>query len=78
MSLLKLTAMAVTKFEGLFLNLKSMDISQEENHETRICVMNMSGMMARSASLSAFSWPASFENIRHGVKTITLRFATNF
>ena len=49
----------MTKLRGLFENPKAFDMPQEQRKETKVCTMNMTGMMANSASLSAVSWEAN-------------------
>lgn len=52
--------MAVTKLEALLLKPKSRVTICETPYDTRVCMTKMTGITARSASLSAFSWAASF------------------
>ena len=56
--------MATTKLRGRFENLKAFETKIEQINDTAICVTKMNGMIARSTSLSAVNWDASF------VKTI--------
>lgn len=50
-----LTPIAITKFRGLFENPKAFETSKEHRNDTRVCTMNIMGMIARSASLFVVS-----------------------
>lgn len=53
------TPMAVTKFEALLLKPNRRVTICDTPYDTRVWITKMTGITARSASLSAFSWAAS-------------------
>jgi len=57
--------MAVTKFAGLFLNPKPLEMATEIKYETVVCTTKITGITASSINLSAFNCLANF------VKTIS-------
>ena len=56
--------MAVTKLDARLLNRKAFDTPTETPYETMVWMTKMTGMMASSMSVSAFSWDASFVKTR--------------
>lgn len=54
--------MATTKFDWRFLKRNRREIKEAHRKETKVWITKMQGMMARSVSLSAVSWEASFVN----------------
>jgi hypothetical protein len=59
---LRLTAMAATKLDCRFLNRQHRETTAEQRYETEVWMMKMTGMMARSVSLSAVSCEANLVN----------------
>ena len=54
------TPIAVTKLAGRLARPKAFDTARETRYETRVWTTKITGMTARSTSVSAVSWDASF------------------
>ena len=61
-----LTAIAVTKLDRRFLNRKHFETTKAHRYDTKVWMMKIKGMMARSVNFSAVSCDPSF------VKTIEI------